>query len=385
MGVEFAAHKPPFRRGPSFAPRRRRPDSSPGGASRLRDSAGFQPVFAALRRTRAPYPGTRVVSPTPGRPQCRPDGPLPQMRERDPDVGREVPIGASLRVLIPESLGGFEATEDGRAWLARLPRLVDECAEQWSLQLGDPFANAHALLALPADSSDGERAVLKIQFPDRESANEATALEHWGGKGAVRLLDHDPVRRALLLERADPGVHLSALGPEDALDVVMGLLPRLWVPAAEPFRPLAAEAAELAEEMTSDWKRSGGSVDRRLLDAALEAFEQLSNTQDEQVLVNQDLHADNVLSARREPWLVIDPKPLSGEREFGVVAIVRGGELGHSRGAVIGRLDRVSAELGLGRERVRLWTLAHTLAWGFDENGPMPEHVETATWLLDAG
>jgi len=66
MGVEVAAHKPPFRRGPSFAPRRRRPDSSPGGASRLRDSAGFQPVFAALRRTRAPRPGERVVPPPPG-------------------------------------------------------------------------------------------------------------------------------------------------------------------------------------------------------------------------------------------------------------------------------------------------------------------------------
>ena len=51
------------------------------------------------------------------------------------------------------------------------------------------------------------------------------------------------------------------------------------------------------------------------------------------MLVNQDLHADNILSATREPWLVIDPKPLAGEREFGVAAIVRGGELGHSRAA----------------------------------------------------
>jgi hypothetical protein len=57
MGLFLAAHKPPFRRGPSFAPRGRRPDSSPNGASRLRDSAGFQPVFAAPRRTRAPVPG----------------------------------------------------------------------------------------------------------------------------------------------------------------------------------------------------------------------------------------------------------------------------------------------------------------------------------------
>jgi streptomycin 6-kinase len=41
------------------------------------------------------------------------------------------------------------------------------------------------------------------------------------------------------------------------------------------------------------------------------------------VLLHQDLHADNVLAAQREPWLTIDPKPLSGEREFGVTALVR--------------------------------------------------------------
>jgi streptomycin 6-kinase len=100
------------------------------------------------------------------------------------------------------------------------------------------------------------------------------------------------------------------------------------------------------------------------------------------VLVNQDLHADNVLAAEREPWLLIDPKPLAGEREFGVASIVRGQELGHSRGSVLHRLDRVSAELGLDRERVRLWTMAHTVAWGFDGE-PLPGHIEAAAWLLD--
>ena len=45
-------------------------------------------------------------------------------------------------------------------------------------------------------------------------------------------------------------------------------------------------------------------------------LEELAPTQGEQVLLHQDLHADNVLAAQREPWLVIDPKPLVGEREF---------------------------------------------------------------------
>jgi streptomycin 6-kinase len=286
--------------------------------------------------------------------------------------------------VIPGNLEWAESTEEGRAWLADLPRLVDECAEQWSLRLQKPYTYPGASLAMPAVRGDGEPAVLKLQFPSRENVTEAVALERWAGNGAVRLLAHDPGRRALLLERAQPGAFLSTLDPQDALEVVIGLLPRLWVPAGAPFRPLAEEAAELSDEMAKDWERTGRSVDRRLLDAALEAFEHLSRTQGEQVLVNQDLHADNILSSRREPWLVIDPAPLSGEREFGVVAIVRGQELGHSREAVIGRLDRVSAELGLDRERVRLWTLAHTFSWGFDDDGPMGGHIETAMWLLDA-
>src|ERR671938_824127 len=93
--------------------------------------------------------------------------------------------------------------------------------------------------------------------------------------------------------------------------------------------------------------------ERRLLDAALEALSELPGTQGEQVLLNQDLHGDNVLAAQREPWLVIDPKPLVGEREFGLAPIVRSFELGHSRRDVEYRLDRLSTDLGLDRERAR--------------------------------
>jgi hypothetical protein len=55
-------------------------------------------------------------------------------------------------------------------------------------------------------------------------------------------------------------------------------------------------------------------------------------------LVNQDLHGDNVLRAQREPWLVIDPKPLVGEREFSIAPIVRSYEFGHSQKATVDRL-----------------------------------------------
>jgi streptomycin 6-kinase len=225
--------------------------------------------------------------------------------------------------------------------------------------------------------------VLKVQDPHRESEHEAEALELWEGEGAVRLLAHDPEEHALLLERCVPGTPLSAAGAEPALDVFVELLPRLWKPAGAPFRPLAEEAEWWLESLPSNWERFGRPFERRLLDAGIEALRDLGTTQGEQVLLHQDLHGDNVLAAEREPWLAIDPKPLAGERELGLAPIIRSFELGHSRRDALRRLDMLSSELGLDRERARGWAVGQTLAWAFDSSYH-PTHVETARWLVEA-
>jgi streptomycin 6-kinase len=283
-----------------------------------------------------------------------------------------------------EGLAWARATEAGRAWLEELPRLVSECVEQWSLQLEEPFPYAYASLALPARLRDGSDAILKICLPERESEHEGDALWRWNGNGAVRLIAHDRERWALLIECCRPGTHLRELEPEAALDVLAGLLPRLWVRAGEPFRSLAEEAAWWAADLPEKWGRAGRPFEKELLDAAIGVLQELAPTQGEPVLLHQDLHADNVLSAEREPWLTIDPKPLLGEREFGVAPIVRAYELGHSERDVRHRLDRLTTELGLDRERARGWALGQTLAWAWENDEPLPLHVETARWLVNA-
>jgi len=109
-----------------------------------------------------------------------------------------------------------------------------------------------------------------------------------------------------------------------------------------------------------------------------ELARELAATQGERVLVHQDLHGDNVLAAEREPWLVIDPKPLAAEREFAVAPIVRSGELGHSRRDVLYRLDRLCSELGLDPERARGWTIVQTVAWA---DGAVQRLDEVVDWL----
>ena len=275
-------------------------------------------------------------------------------------------------------LAWLESRPDGREWLGRLPQLMTECEELWDVTSRDePFAYAFASLAYPV-TAGGIPAVLKLQFPDRESEHEADALELLDGHGAVRLLARDDDRRGLLLERAVPGTWLH--GAEDALDVILELLPRQWKPAGDPIHTVADEAAWWTSYIETEWEERGRPCERSLLDAALEAMRELPPTQGEQVLVNQDLHPENVLAAEREPWLLIDPKPLVGEREFSAAPVVRAPELGHGRREVLARFDRITGELGLDRERARGWTIAQTVAWSLRDE----QRLEVARWLLEA-
>jgi streptomycin 6-kinase len=269
-------------------------------------------------------------------------------------------------------------------WLERVPQLVDECVDVWGLRLGEPYPAGAAGHAVRVDLADGAPAVLKIIFPHREAEHEATALRVWDGDGAVRLLEYDEERWAMLLERCEPGTLLARTEPESALDVFIELLPRLWRTVGAPFRPLAEEAAWWIDVLPAEWERAGRPFDRRLVDRAIGLLRELSDSQSEQVLLHQDLHGDNVLAAEREPWLVIDPKPLAGEREFGIAPIVRDVELGLGRRDLLRRFDRLTAELGLDRERARGWTIGQTIAWSFDTSY-LPQHVELVQWLLGSG
>lgn len=267
-------------------------------------------------------------------------------------------------------------------WLERVPELVAECVEEWQLELGEPYEAGAAGYAVRAALTDGTPTVLKLIYPHREAEHEADALELLAGNGAVRLLARDDARSAMLLERCEPGTALAENGGEKALDVLVELLPRHWVRAGEPFHTLAEEAAWWIDDLPEQWEQSGRAIERRLVDTAVDALGLLSESQGEQVLLNQDLHGDNVLAAEREPWLVIDPKPLLGEREFAVAPIVRSFELGPSRADVLYRLDRLTSELGLDRERARGWTIGQTMAWAFDSDYS-DEHLETVRWLLE--
>lgn len=251
-------------------------------------------------------------------------------------------------------------------WLEALPRLVAECADMWNLELESPVDTPTSLV-VPAGS-----AVLKLNAPSHfEAEHEGDALDRWDGRGAVRLLARDDERRALLIERCVPGTRLWDAGVDET-SVVSGLLPRLQLEVgdAQPFRLLADEAERWADELPRAYEEAGEPFERPLLDFALDVYRSADRSATH--LVNQDLHGGNILRAHREPWLVIDPKPLVGERELESSALLRNAD------SVEWWLD-VLEDVGFDRERARGWGVAHNLAWSWDEDrrvwstGPLEE------------
>ncbi|MGH2995959.1 MAG: aminoglycoside phosphotransferase family protein [Gaiellaceae bacterium] len=288
---------------------------------------------------------------------------------------------------IPSGLRWWRTVTGGTAWLERLPDLVEECATLWGLELEASFEQVHVSFVARARLPDGTAAVLKVNFPEPEGEHEPDALAHWGGEGAVRLLAHDPERRALLVERCEPGTTLWELADEEEANrLAAGLLRRLWrpPPAEHPFRHLADEAARWAEELPIRWRGLGEPFERELLEEAVAFLREAGPAQGEEAVLHQDFHGGNVLRARREHWLAIDPKPLVGEREFDTASLLRDrrAELVRDpdpQARVRRRLDQLAGELELDPERMRGWGIAHALAWDADE-----QMIACARWLAAA-
>ncbi|WP_084509117.1 aminoglycoside phosphotransferase family protein [Nocardia pseudovaccinii] len=245
-----------------------------------------------------------------------------------------------------------------RAWLDGLPALAARFAERWGLRFEGAPMYGYGGLVLPAVRSDGNRVVLKLGHLTPETRDEPVALTAWAGNGAVRLLDSDAEHGALLLERLDPTRSLDFEPIDDAVRIISVLLRRLAIPAPPGIsRDLRTEAGRMVEELPKNWQRLGRPFPRTMLDAAVDVCAQLGPSAD-RLLVNEDLHYENVLGGTREPWLVIDPQPLAGDLEFTTLSLL------WNRRAESALDDRFAAVVdiaGLDPDRARAWTLVRAV------------------------
>ena len=254
--------------------------------------------------------------------------------------------------------------------IAQLSLIARAVAADWALDLGQPFHAAHSYVA-PA----GPNAVLKIIPPeDDESDHETDALAFWNGNGAVRLLRHDPRRKALLLERAMPGEDLSHVSEAEALVAAIETGRRLWrePPTDAPFQNVLG--------LSKRWLKAVEPTEHEFVRYARAALEAI--TLKRRTLVHGDFHHHNIL--RRGPdWAAIDPKPALGEPEYDIAPFLWNPIVTEpTRERTEQRLTAFTAA-GLDRDRMREWAIVRGTILGLPvHTGRVRPQLRVVGWLV---
>ncbi|MCA9981018.1 MAG: phosphotransferase [Anaerolineales bacterium] len=290
--------------------------------------------------------------------------------------------------------------EAGKAWLAKLPKLLSELAEKWDLVLGEPFPNLSYNLVLSAWSWQSNTAVvLKIGFPRDELRHEIAALTLTHGRGQVRLLASDDTHCALLLEQLRPGHTLWKSGlrhDEQATRIAAVVMQKLWHPLPPqsekklPFRHVQQWAGGLSR-LRREFGGSTGPFPAHLVGLAESLFADLFDTAEENdVLLHGDLHHNNIL-AHGDGWLAIDPKGVRGEPAYDVGTWLRNPSpalfgVADLEARLARRVAIFSEMLGIERERLVAHGLAQAVLsgwWHYEDHGRGWQGVLTVAEALN--
>jgi streptomycin 6-kinase len=333
---------------------------------------------------------------------------LEQVLDRPPvlrtanDSSTLVVVSVEGEIIVPAELAELHekySGEAGRLWIAGLPAMAAVAMDRWELVGDGQVASGAVALIIPVARRDGSKAVLKLQPVDDETGGEPAALRAWAGRGAVRLLEHDPSSGAMLLERLDASRDLNTMEDDlAATKIIAELLVQLnSVPAPTGMRHLGDVAAATLAGTPEAIRLVEDPGERRILINCAARLQELITDQIENRLLHWDLHYFNTLFTLDgvAEWKAIDPKPLSGDSSFELLPalwnrwddLVRSGDVTR---ALLRRFDLMTEVLGLDRAHAAGWTLGRVLqnaVWDlvrFNEGHIYPEHRTIAEVLIEA-
>ena len=271
---------------------------------------------------------------------------------------------------VPENLRWIaeRSGPDIKAFVDSLPRRIAELEDLWEIKVGEPYdPGGFSSFTARATRADGEPCVLKLAYEWEPTRCEYDALRAWDREGAVRLLEGEPF--TMLLERCEPGVPIWSAADFDTADAeLLPILKRLWkpAPAGPPWLKLRDLAGLMAERIATHYELSDKPFDVAHVRFAQRFAHDASEFTGAEFLLHGDFHQENVLSATREPWLVIDPSPIVGDPAYDAafLATDRAHEMTNAVAAsrVAARLDRYAAELELDRGHLAAWALTRSVS-----------------------
>ncbi|MFD7879229.1 aminoglycoside phosphotransferase family protein, partial [Streptomyces sp. NPDC059766] len=220
-----------------------------------------------------------------------------------------------------------ETAPNGDAWLERLSEAAGQAVALRELTVERvQLPGGRSSLVVLVRRADGTPAVLKLAPGRARPESERAALAHWGGLGAVQLLEDVRTEGVLLLERLHPDVSVRSLPEAKALLEAAGTLRRLWV---EPPGGAAGHVFETVDERTgrqAEAMAASAAADPELaplVEVALAVRAELLAAPPEHRLLHGTFRQSKVLAGERMPWLAVGPDPVVGECAFDLARLVR--------------------------------------------------------------
>jgi streptomycin 6-kinase len=272
------------------------------------------------------------------------------------------------------------------AWLDELPALVAGLEQEWSISVGDAFADGTEAFVAAATLADGTPAVLKLVVPRAGDAarHEAIALQLAEGDGCARLYRADHERQALLLERLGPSLH--SLGWPAGLrhEVLCDTAARVWRAAAGAGLPTGAQkGAWLCEFIVTTWEALDHPCAERTVEGALAAAQHRIAAHDDEraVLVHGDVHQWNALVAG-DGFKLVDPDGLLAQAEYDLGIIMREDPVELLQGGPRDRASWLAARTGLDATAIWEWGIVERVSTGL--LGTQVELQPVARQMLEA-
>lgn len=232
-------------------------------------------------------------------------------------------------------------------WVDDLPTSVSSQLHEWDLTVHGQPQYGFCSIVLPVRTGDGEAAMLKIAFPDDESEHEHLALRRWDGQERCACCAPTPTAARCCWSDCMPATSTTS--------GISGVRDRRWDVPTHPRARVAAATPTRQVHRKMERRPGAAAAQRRYPHRMVEQAVSLgtdlvSDPASTGTLIHGDLHYENVLSADREPWLVIDPKPMSGDPHYEIAPMLwdRWDELaGYVREGVRRRFYTLSEAAGL--------------------------------------
>ena len=299
-----------------------------------------------------------------------------------------------LPFAIPPGLHAFaDRGDDYRSWLDALPGLVRDIVDEWALSCDGAPMHGFCALVLPVRTTGGRPAVAKFAWPHDEEEHEHLGLQALQGNGIVQMYRADPKRHVMLLERLHADEDLRTVPDVEACEIIAGLYRRIHIPALPQLRTLTS----YVDRWTADLRQlpKNAPIPRRLVEQTISLGEDfVGDPESVGTMIHGDLHYENVLAADREPWLVIDPKPMSGDPHYEVAPLLwnRWDEVtasGSVRDTVRRRFHAAVDVAGLDEARARDWVVVreiHNALWCVNDAEALgqPLDAEDREWITRA-